>query len=197
MAANTGRPLEFDPDIALGLATDVFWRQGYENTSVQDLLLAMDLSKSSLYQTFGSKQELFERCLDRYGDTMVASLRKLLGQSASGLDFIRAFLETVIEEARGVCEARGCLVLNTASEFARRDPRISRAVSQNLDRFHALMREAVLRAQREGGIAADRDATMLAGFLINSMSGLKTLSKAGVGEARLRGIIDLTLKALT
>ncbi len=196
MAAQTGRPLEFDPDTALASAMDVFWKQGFENTSMQDLLVAMDLSKSSLYQTFGNKQALFERCLGRYGDTMVAALRAMLAESPSGMDFIRVFLESVLDEARGVCEARGCLLLNTASEFADRDPSVARVVSLGLDRFHALLRDAVVRAQGEGDIPAGHDPAVLASFLVNGMSGLKTLSKAGVDEARLRGIIDLTLRAL-
>lgn len=196
MAANIGRPLEFNPDTALAAAMDLFWRQGYENTSMQELLTAMDLSKSSLYQAFGSKQALFERCLERYGDAMIGPLRVMLNQSPSGLAFIRGFLESVLDEARGVCEARGCPVLNTANEFARRDPRIAEAVAQGLGRFHALLLEAVQRAQRDGDIPADLDADALANYLVSNMSGLRTLSKAGADEASLRSIIDLVMKTL-
>jgi TetR/AcrR family transcriptional repressor of nem operon len=191
-----GRPLEFDPDVALDAAMQVFWRNGYENTSMQDLLDAMGLSKSSLYQAFGGKQALFERCMTRYGDEMIATLREALQQSPSGLDFIRQFLESVLDEARGVCEARGCLVLNTANEFARRNPRIAEAVSHGLGRFHDVLQVAVERAQREGDVPRKRDAAMLANFLVSSMSGLKTMSKAGANEDTLRGIVELSLKAL-
>lgn len=174
----------------------IFWRNGYENTSMQNLLDGMNLSKSSLYQAFGGKQALFERCMTRYGDEMIGSLRDALQASPSGLDFIRQFLESVLDEARGVCEARGCLVLNTANEFARRNPRIAEAVSQGLSRFHGVLLAAVERAQKEGDIHPERNANMLAAYLVSSMSGLKTMSKAGAGEKTLKGIIDLTLKAL-
>lgn len=196
MKPSPGRPLEFDPDVALNAAMQVFWRNGYENTSMQDLLDAMQLSKSSLYQAFGGKQALFERCIAHYGDDMIGSLRAALQVSPSGLGFIRQFLESVLDEARGVSEARGCLVLNTANEFARRNPRIAEAVSQGLDRFHGVLQAAVERAQQEGDIPPKRDAAMLANFLVSSMSGLKTMSKAGAGEDTLRGIVDLSLKAL-
>ncbi len=174
----------------------VFWRNGYENTSMQDLLDAMNLSKSSLYQAFGGKQALFERCMTRYGDEMIGSLRDALQASPSGLGFIRQFLESVLDEARAVCEARGCLVLNTANEFARRNPQIANAVSQGLNRFHEVLQAAVVRAQQEGDIPPERNANMLATYLVSSMSGLKTMSKAGAGEKALEGIIELTLKAL-
>jgi TetR/AcrR family transcriptional regulator, transcriptional repressor for nem operon len=196
MKPSPGRPLEFDPDVALDAAMQVFWRNGYENTSMQDLLDAMNLSKSSLYQAFGGKQALFERCMTRYGDEMIGALREALQHSPSGLGFIRQFLESVLDEARGVCEARGCLVLNTANEFARRNPRIAEAVSQGLERFHDALQAAVERAQQEGDIPQKRDAAMLASFLVSSMSGLKTMSKAGADEDTLRGIVDLSLKAL-
>ena len=196
MHTSPGRPLEFDPDVALSAAMQLFWRKGYENTSLQDLLDTMQLSKSSLYQAFGSKQALFERCMSHYGDFMIGHLRGVLAESPSGLAFIRQFLESVLDEARGVCEARGCLLLNTANEFAQRDPRITEAVAQGLGRFHGVLLEAVQRAQREGDIPRERDAVMLANYLVSSMSGLKTLSKAGADEASLRGIIGLVLKAL-
>lgn len=196
MKTAPGRPLEFDPDTALEAAMQVFWRNGYENTSMQDLLDAMKLSKSSLYQAFGGKQALFERCIARYGDEMVGALREALQTSPSGLAFIRQFLESVLDEARGVCEARGCLVLNTANEFARRNPRIAEAVAHGLNRFHGVLMAAVERAQDEGDIPPERNASMLATYLVSSMSGLKTLSKAGADEQTLKGIIDLAMKAV-
>lgn len=191
-----GRPLEFDPDVALDAAMNLFWRNGYENTSLQDLLEAMQLSKSSLYQAFGNKQVLFERCMTRYGDFTIGQLRAALDDAESGMAFIRQFLESVLDEARGICEARGCLILNTANEFARRDSRIAVAVIDGLDRFQAVLVTAVERAQREGDIPPERNPSMLATYLVSSMSGLKTLSKAGVDEASMRGTIELTLKAL-
>jgi len=196
MKLSPGRPLEFDPDAALDAAMQVFWRNGYENTSMQDLLDTMQISKSSLYQAFGGKQALFERCMTRYGDDMIGTLREALQASPSGLGFIRQFLESVLDEARGVCETRGCLVLNTANEFARRDPEIAKAVSRGLDRFHEVLLARVERAQKEGDIPSARNAVMLVNYLVSSMSGLKTMSKAGTDEDTLHGIIELTLKAL-
>lgn len=182
MPSAPGRPLEFNPDVALNAAMDLFWRKGYENTTMQDLLDTMQLSKSSLYQAFGSKQALFERCMTRYGDFMIGQLRAALDDAPSGVAFIRQFLESVLDEARGTCEARGCLVLNTANEFARRNPQIAVAVSQGLNRFHGVLMTAVERAQQEGDISPERNSSMLATYLVSSMSGLKTMSKAGAGD---------------
>lgn len=174
----------------------LFWRNGYEHTSMQDLLDAMNISKSSLYQAFGSKRNLFERCIEHYGNQMTGHMREKLNQAPSGRAFIVGFLESVLDEARGLCEARGCLVLNTASEFAQRDPEITQSVNQELQRFRDVLQLAVRRAQKEGDIPPRRNAVMLANYLVNSMSGLKTLAKAGTSEDVLRGIISLVLKTL-
>lgn len=196
MKRTAGRPIEFDPDKALDTAMQLFWRNGYEHTSMQDLLDAMNISKSSLYQAFGSKRNLFERCIEHYGNQLTGHMREKLNQAPSGRAFIAGFLESVLDEARGLCEARGCLVLNTASEFAQRDPEITQSVNQELQRFRDVLQLAVRRAQKEGDIPPRRNAVMLANYLVNSMSGLKTLAKAGTGEDVLRGIIGLVLKTL-
>jgi TetR/AcrR family transcriptional repressor of nem operon len=193
---NLGRPLEFDPERALDAAMHVFWSGGYEATSLQDLLKAMGLSKSSFYQAFGSKQQLFERCLGRYREKMATALLEKLNRSPSGQRFIMDVLYSVADEARGEGKPRGCLVMNTASEFAQSDPMVAGWVAQGVDRFKAVFMAAVQRAQQEGDIAADRDPETLALYLVSSLSGLKTMVKAGAGEKAVKSIVDVILDAL-
>ncbi|MDO8308278.1 MAG: TetR/AcrR family transcriptional regulator [Actinomycetota bacterium] len=196
MAANIGRPLEFDPDTALEAAMQQFWSKGYEHTSMQDLLVAMNLSKSSLYQTFGGKQPLFRRCVYRYTDQVAQGLGQGLAKAPSGRRFIEGFLNSILKEAQDRHGPRGCLVMNTATEFAQSEPEIAHDVAQSIDRFRDVLQGAVERAQSEGEIPRERDSQMLANYLVSSMSGLKAQSKAGADAARLKGIIALTLKAL-
>src|SRR5260370_235185 len=69
-----GRPRAYDRDAALLAARDVFWEQGYERTSIADLEERTGLNRSSLYQEFGSKQKLFEACLECYADRGISGL---------------------------------------------------------------------------------------------------------------------------
>jgi TetR/AcrR family transcriptional repressor of nem operon len=193
---NIGRPLEFDPEQALDAAMHVFWSGGYEATSLQDLLKAMGLSKSSFYQAFGSKQQLFERCLSRYREKMAAALLEKLNRSPSGRRFIMDVLYSAADEACGEGKPRGCLVMNTANEFAQNDSSVAGWVAQGVDRFKAVFIAAVQRAQKEGDIAADRDPETLALYLVSSMSGLKTMVKAGAGEQAAKDIVHFILSAL-
>lgn len=196
MVANIGRPLEFDPDTALDDAMSLFWSKGYEHTSMQDLLAAMNLSKSSLYQAFGGKQQLFRLCLARYADQFAGQLYQGLAAAPGGRRFIEDFLHSVLDDAAGDVAPRGCLVMNTASEFAQTEPVIAQDVAKSVARFRGALQAAVERAQHEGDIAPDKDARALAAFLVSSMSGLKVQAKAGADAQTLKTIIELVLKAL-
>lgn len=193
---NIGRPLEFDPVQALDAAMQVFWASGYEATSLQNLLAAMDLSKSSFYQAFGSKRQLFERCLERYRENTAAAMLEDMKQASSGRQFIADMLYSVAREAASAQKPRGCLAMNTANEFAQSDPAVAERVSHCIERFTAVFETAVRRAQAEGGIAADKDTEALAHYLVSSMSGLKTMVKAGATEERVKNIVQLILQAL-
>src|SRR5260370_5088868 len=77
------RTKEFDPDKALKIAVNVFWRLGYEHTSLETLMRAMGISKQSLYDTFGDKRSIYFRAMSRYRDDTNASLRKLFAKEKS------------------------------------------------------------------------------------------------------------------
>ena len=191
-----GRPLEFDPEKALDAAMKAFWAGGYEATSLQNLLDAMDLSKSSFYQAFGGKLQLFERCLKRYREKMATGMLERLEHAASGRQFIEDMLYSVIDETSGSHKPRGCLVMNTANEFAQANPTVADWVTQGVDRFTAIFQAAVQRAQHEGEIASDKDPEVLARYLVTSMSGLKTMTKAGIEGEEIKRIIQIVVKAL-
>lgn len=189
-------PPQFDPEQVLDDALGVFWSSGYEATSLQDLLKAMRLSKSSFYQAFGSKQQLFERCLRRYREKMAQSMLERLDQAGSGRRFISEVLQSAVVEARGKQKPRGCLVMNTANEFAQRDPEVAAWVRQGVDRFKAVFEAAVRRGQSEGDISSARDPETLALYLVTSMSGIKTMVKAGMDARAAENIVQVILSAL-
>lgn len=191
-----GRPREFDVDAATDDAMQAFWSHGYEATSLQDLLECMHLSKSSFYQTFDSKQALFERCLERYRGLIVAELSSALEQSESAYDFIVAALSQVADETRGPLSRRGCLLMNTAAEFAQKDPAIAHCVARGTSGMRQVFERAVARAQREGAIPRGKDPAPLADFLVTTMSGLKTMVKAGATRRSILGVVEVALHAI-
>ncbi len=174
----------------------LFWRQGYEATSLQDLLRATGLSKSSLYQTFGSKHLLFERSVERYRRELVKALNLMLDKAPSGRGFIEQILRDVSTETLGEVARRGCLVMNTANEFAQRDPVIARLVERATAAFAGVFEAAVLQAQEEEDIPPDKDPKQLASYILVTMSGLKTLAKAGADAGQVEAVVEVALSAL-
>lgn len=194
--SNLGRPLEFDPDKALEAAMEVFWCKGYEATSMTDLLEAMDLSKSSLYQTFGSKQQLFERCLARYANWLYTNMAKQLQETDSGLNFIENLIGTIANTAELPEGAKGCLMVNSANEFGQRDPFIATVINTNLQRFTDLYVEAVQKTQAEGEISKDADPLSIANYLHIAISGLRTMIKTGADKNSVNGAVTIILNLL-
>lgn len=174
----------------------VFWSKGYESTSLQDLLRATGLSKSSLYQAFGSKHELFSRCLAHYRETFAAGMAARLEGAESGWAFLREVLMSVAAEAGQRSPRRGCLLMNTATEFAGRDPQLAREVTLGTQRMLDLFEAAIVRAQRESAIPADADVRALAQFFITTISGMRAMAKAGASRRQLEATVGIALRAM-
>jgi len=191
-----GRPREFDIDRALEAATQQFWAVGYEATSLQDLLKSMGLSKSSLYQTFGNKHELFIRCLDHYQQSMVDKLNEQLDSSDSVKQFIGNFLEGVIAEAKNSSGRKGCLLVNTANELSQRDADIAKAVTDGTVNVAKLFQQAIELGKQKKEINVDTSTEHLVSYLITSISGLRTMVKAGAETSTLKPVTDLIIKTL-
>ncbi|MCI0492775.1 MAG: TetR/AcrR family transcriptional regulator [Planctomycetes bacterium] len=191
-----GRPLEFDPTVALDAALEVFWRQGYEATSMQDLLTAMGLSKSSFYQTFGGKQELFEQCLKRYSERLTAELSAGLARSQSAKKFIAAILLKIADEARSADRPRGCLVMNTAAEFGQSDRGVARRVRAGVTGFRDVFLAAIKRGIDAGEIRPTHRPEALADYIVSNISGLRTMVKAGADPRTVKRVANVVLAAL-
>ncbi|MGE3597000.1 MAG: TetR/AcrR family transcriptional regulator [Dehalococcoidia bacterium] len=187
--------MQFDPDAALASAMNAFWLKGYEATSLQDLLRATGLSKSSLYQTFGSKHQLFERCLDFYQRSLGTDMAKRLDTADCGLVFLKDVLLTVIREADGKGPKRGCFLMNTASEFGGRDLAVASEVTRGTERMGKIFQTAIERAQRAGKVTKDLDTKALARYFMTNVSGLRTMVKAKAPREELRKVVEIIMSA--
>lgn len=191
-----GRPIAFSPDEAASAAMQVFWARGYDSASTRDLLEAMRLSRSSLYQAFGNKEQLFLEALRRYRASLLGRLERRLAAAPSALGFLEALFRETAGEAGGERAALGCLIFNSAGELGQRGDAPSQEARQSVAAITALFHRAVARAQAEGDIAPERDAEALAGYLTMGMAGLRTLLKSGADGEQARQSVELLLDGL-
>ena len=191
-----GRPLQFDPDTALDAAMRTFWSRGYEATALPDLLAATGLSRSSLYQCFGSKRHLFELCLERYREQLAGSMLEALEASPSALAFLRGVLDGIVGETDAEARRRGCLIMNTAREFDCRGRIVAKLVRDTTKQMAGIFETAIRRGQQEGDIASGRDPQVLAGFFLSNVSGIRNMIQASMSRALVSGVAEQTLRAL-
>lgn len=191
------RPREFDVDEALDRAMQVFWAKGYEATSLADLTTAMGLSKSSLYETFGNKHELFLSTLDYYNRTVttqrVATLIESGGSTKTGIS--RVFNE-IIDDILSKDERRGCFVTNCAVEVAACDPAAAKRVTAGLLHLEDTFFRAVKRGQDAGEISAKQDPRVLARYLTSSLNGMIVMAKAAPDRQALDDVAGVILSTL-
>ncbi len=190
------RPKEFNPDETLERAMHVFWHKGYEATSIEDLLEAMDINRGSLYDTFGDKRQLFLKAMDRYCCVFAGEKFSVLEQPGPALPVLRRFIVGMVEGALADPQRRGCLVANTAMELAPHEKDIAGKVSQALkmaeDAFHNLLS----RANQQGELPSDKDPRALASFLTTMMQGTIVMIKAGAFPETVKRTVQTALTIL-
>ncbi len=173
-----------------------FWTKGYEATSLSELLEVTKLSKSSFYQSFGSKKEMFHRCVLRYTDGLIKSLYASIADSPTPLAFIQKMLMECASEGAYTTLPVGCLNMNTASEFGQREPEFSAWVTECMARVHAVLASAVERGQAIGEITQRQSAPALATYVMTSRAGVGTMVKAGTPLPMMLSVVDMVTASL-
>lgn len=190
------RTKEFDRDVVIDRAMELFWLRGYEATSLQDLVEHMGIGRGSLYATFGDKHRLYLAALDRYAERTSARMHALLERSESARAALEQIFGSIVDDAMSRPQRRGCLLTNTTVELVPHDPAMAEKVAASRAATEAAFRGALVRAQARGELAARHDPRALARFLVSSVVGLYVSAKAGAGRAELEDVVRVVLDAL-
>lgn len=190
------RPREFDEAAVLDAATDRFWRDGYEATSVRDLAARMGITGTSLYNAFGDKRSLFRRALERYVErsmrARIARLEATLPPKAA----VRAFVAEIAERSLDDRARRGCLLVNSALEIAPHDREIGAEIADRLREIESFFRRAVTAAQADGSVPRDRSPEDLARLLLGVVLGIRVLARSIPNRALIEGVTRPALALL-
>jgi TetR/AcrR family transcriptional regulator, transcriptional repressor for nem operon len=195
------RPREFDEERALDAAMRAFWVHGYEATSTQELCEATGLGRSSIYNCFTSKRELFRRALTRYTDAMTtAQLAIVADERRSVSARLRALFDSVIDgdialrqDGRGI----GCLTVNTTVELAAHDQDVAELLGRDQERRLTGLRTVLAAGQAAGDISTAQDPAAQARFVNAVIAGIRVTGQGGGDRAALEAVADTALHALT
>lgn len=185
-----GRPRSFDEGKALDGAIDAFWRLGYEGASLAELTEAMGINKPSMYAVFGSKEELFVRALERYGQRYHEHLRQVLSKPRA-YDILESYLRDTAKAVRAG-NSLGCLSIQGGISCGPNNARIPQLLAE----YRHGIEEAIAKALAAADDAPYSDTEALAGFAVTIGQGLAVHAAAGVPQARLDASVDVALAGL-
>ncbi|WP_139997463.1 TetR/AcrR family transcriptional regulator [Paenibacillus paridis] len=190
------RPRVFDESLVLNQAMNVFWIHGYEATSLKMLLEATGLSKSSFYDSFGSKHELFLQTFRLYHKNRMDILNKYLSSVENQYQGIADFFNSNVDRAADKVALSGCLSVNEAIELAPHDEKFRELVEEDFQTVEDAFFEAIRKGKQQGSITSKDDERVLARFLVVSLHGLHVMAKAESNQQRIIDAISIVLKAL-
>jgi AcrR family transcriptional regulator len=188
-----GRPRNFDKAKALDTALKLFWKHGYEGTSMAMLTEAIGVNVASLYAAFGAKESLFLQCVERYselnGDLYHESFKKKAAREVA-----RSILEGEVQLVTRRGTPDGCLMVQGALATSPQVEKIRQRMAQMRAMAEKWMADRFRQAVAEGDLQSDTDPAALACYLMTLNSGLAVQAKSGVDKKRLLKVVELVMR---
>ena len=191
------RPVEFEYDVVLERATEQFWREGFEASSVQKLLDATDINRGTLYNSFGDKDTFFKSCVDRYNGKLKAVIDATLGDKAVKADKALAnFFDAAIISQPTKQRVLGCLLVNSVCESIIWNADIQKLLKDSLNTIRKALVARTRELEKGKLLAKGLDADSAADLLMALYSGLNVQARSGKAAKQLGDLAALTLNLL-
>ncbi len=197
--------MTFHTDIALSeptliapinAAKELFWRQGYDETSIEDVVCATGMNRYALYNTFGGKLELFLAVLESYFVERKNLFMTALSDPQSGpMEAIREVSEYCITEMTD--RGAGCLMCDVAAEVGRYDKAVSERVLSYLEEIRSADEMALTQAEGRGELNPAISPKEGAALLIANMLGVGAMARNGAGREELLALFNTCLRLLS
>jgi AcrR family transcriptional regulator len=190
-----GRPRAYDPETALAQAAEVFWKKGYDGTSLDDLAAATGMNRPSLYAAFGDKRALYLTTLQRYRDEARRMSLSLLEDKPALRVYLARFYKAALDlYTRG--GARGCYTIGTAATQAVTDPSVRAFVAESARGTDAFLARLIGEAQARGEIARGADPMALAQVATAMLHTLAVRARAGVARKELDALVTAAVDTI-
>jgi TetR/AcrR family transcriptional regulator, transcriptional repressor for nem operon len=186
----------FDETEIIEKAKNLFQLKGYEGTSMQDLIDTLGISRSSLYDTFGDKHQLYLKTLNAYCQENAYALAAKAENIENPLAFIQDIFTSIIEQSKKDIEKRGCYVVNAIVEFSERNTDVTQIVDANNKAFEKMLEKLIAKAQLQKQIAADKNPKQISKFLFTTIYGLRVSSKSNTSIKELKDVAAMALSVL-
>ena len=186
------RTKEFETTAVLDKAMHVFWRQGYEQTSMQNLVDEMGIHRRSIYDTFGDKHQLFIAVLAHYHDQITATFNQIINEHSDLSSRLTAIFEAFINHPAQ--QPDGCLVVNTATALSTLEEDIQQLIKRYLQQEQAMLQRLLIEGQAE--LQPPIKSELLAATLQNALVGIRVMAKVNPDSEALIVTAHQTLQIL-
>lgn len=187
------RTKDFDEKAVLDKAVCLFWNKGYNATSMQDLVDNLGISRSSLYDTFGDKHELYLRALSNYQEQGAKQLMAIAGSAQNGKEAVRGLLDHITANMLGDRERKGCFMVNANVETATHDAEVMKVITRNEGMVEEAFYQAIKKGFESGEFRSKQDPRALARFVSNTIKGIQVSAKSVKDRKVFEDIVETTM----
>ncbi|MBB6735564.1 TetR/AcrR family transcriptional regulator [Cohnella zeiphila] len=190
------RNKEFDENVVLHKAMEMFGQYGYEGTSLQMLLEGLGIARQSLYDTYGTKRELFIKAVKHYLNEKSSAAVSYLERTGPVKQTIMAIFHEIMAALQDADRRKECLILYSAIDQVPHDPEIASLFEQDRVRLEKAFHDALARARKQDELNDQLDLSALAKYLYHSRYALTQVAKLTDDPKVLEDITTVTLSAL-
>ncbi|WP_458126832.1 TetR/AcrR family transcriptional regulator [Paenibacillus sp. Z3-2] len=188
------RSKEFEVNEVLDKAMKIFWEQGYEKTSMSDLVEHMGIHRRSIYDTFDDKHSLFLQAMDRYNGKVSNTLLAEIKASKTAVEALQKIFGVMISESEDT--PSGCLIVNSAVELGPRDTDVDSRSLESFNVTERMFEQIIEWGQRDGEFSSTQDAKEMAEYLHNISVGIRAMARTSMDKEKLNRIINVSMKLL-
>ncbi|NML69198.1 TetR/AcrR family transcriptional regulator [Chryseobacterium sp. RP-3-3] len=162
------RSKEFDYTEKLEVVRNLFWEKGYHATSIHDIVASMKLNRSSIYDTYGNKHDLFLKCLSNYAAFKENQYSKASLVKDKGIESLEYIIRDVVHQT--LADNKACLIVKTIFEVAPSDPEVKQFILKNAAVLQTILEHSISQARSEGDIKSESSSSVIARYILSSFS---------------------------
>ena len=185
---------QFDREEVVAKVTELFWKKGFHATSMQDLVDTTGLNRSSIYNTFGDKYQLFEESLKQYAVWQSDMTSQNMNNAKTPLESIKQLFSAILENIKNDPDNKGCFYSNCTTELSNSDSKIHRLLVENKDAVVQLFENKLLLAKDAGEISPGKNAHVLALYLYSNLQGLRITAMLSDNPNELDSLVSQILE---
>ena len=186
----------FDEKLVLEKAMELFWKKGFNATSIQDLVNHLGINRSSIYDTYGGKKELFYKSFELYRVTNITGFSNFLNQQTKIKEGLKSLFEMAIMESAADQDRKGCFVVNTTTELVPGEPEMLEILKTNKDTYISIFYNFLQKGVESREIPKGKNLKSIASLYYTLFNGLKVVSKVQPDTKELLNSIDTALTLL-